>query len=124
MQKTLLVAISQARKLLTVATTEQQGKRGFQMPVVYAFGQGTAEVPTIAVIRQLTSGVDNCIFRNTLLKEGIPVTATVGQRGCDKEFLHGIFIFTIKIISLRSARWKKAVTASPGAVVGLVKSRI
>ena len=82
-------------KLLPVATTEQQGKRGFQMPVVYAFGQGTAEVPAIAVIRQLTSGVDNCIFRNTLLKEGIPITATVGQRGCDKEFCT-VFLYSPK----------------------------
>ena len=94
------------------------------MPVVYTFGQSTAEIPAVAMVRQFTTSVDNGIFGNTLFEKGIPVAAAVGQCGSDEKFLYSVFVLSVEIVGLRGVGWEKSVAVSPGAVIGLVESRI
>ena len=65
--------------MFAVVAAEQYGEGSFQMPVIYAFGQGAAEVPVVGMIRMLAAGVDDGVFGNALLKKRIPVAAVIGQ---------------------------------------------
>ena len=94
------------------------------MPVVYTFGQSTAEIPAIVMVREFTTSVDNGIFGNTLFEKSNPVAEAVGYCGSDEKFLYSVFVLSVEIVGLREAGREKSVAVSPGAVISLVASRL
>ena len=44
--------------------------------------------------------MDNAVFRDTLFIQGVVVHMSVGQSGGGGKFLHGIFVFSLKVVLL------------------------
>lgn len=61
--------------------------------------------------------MDNAVFRDTLFIQGVVVYMPVGQSGGGEKFLHGILVFSIKVVLLACTDGEEAVSVFPGTVV-------
>ena len=69
------------------------------------------------------TGVDDGVFRYTLLVQRIVVRALIGQCGGDEEFLYGILVFAVKIVELAGADGEETTRIPPRTVIRLITER-